>query len=175
MRLQRRLRQRLRGCACWLRRLRMPSAHAVGIIARMWGPLRAILNCVAAASTISTARESSDAMPKQSQSSAQIMAGARVTLHFSLALADGSIVDSNYDGEPATFVVGDGNLLPGFEDVLGGKRAGDSVSVRLPPDQAFGEHNADNVQRFPRHRFAGLLANTTEPAQPGTVVAFTDP
>lgn len=114
-------------------------------------------------------------MPEQSQSSAQIIAGARVTLHFSLALADGSIVDSNYEGKPATFVVGDGNLLPGFEDALAGKRAGDSVSVQLPPDQAFGEHNAENVQRFPRDRFAALLANTTEPAQAGTVVAFTDP
>src|SRR5690554_1768963 len=166
MRLQRRLRQRLRGCACWLRRLRMPSAHAVGIIARMWGPLRAILNCVAAASTISTARESSDAMPKQSQSSAQIMAGARVTLHFSLALADGSIVDSNYDGEPATFMVGDGNLLPGFEAALEGRQAGDKISVLLPPEEAFGAHNEDNVQRFPRQRFAGLLANITDLVQP---------
>lgn len=119
-------------------------------------------------------------MPEQSQPSTppeqtQIVVGARVTLHFSLELTDGSVVDSNFEDKPATFVVGDGNLLPGFEAALVGKRAGDSVVVRLPPDQAFGEHNAENVQRFPRQRFAGLLANTTEPTQPGTVVAFTDP
>jgi FKBP-type peptidyl-prolyl cis-trans isomerase SlpA len=42
--------------------------------------------------------------------------GTSVTLHFSLALEDGHVVDSNFDTQPATFVVGDGNLLPGFED-----------------------------------------------------------
>ena len=113
-------------------------------------------------------------MPDQPHLSAQITAGARVTLHFSLALANGSLVDSNYDGKPATFVVGDGNLLPGFEAALEGRQAGDKISVLLPPEEAFGAHNEDNVQRFPRQRFAGLLANITDPVQPGTVVAFTD-
>ena len=120
------------------------------------------------------AKESSDVMHDERHSSAAVAPGARVTLHFSLALADGSIVDSNYDGQPATFVVGDGNLLPGFEEALQGRVAGESVSVTLAPDQAFGQHNIDNVQRLPRHRFAALLANTTDPVQPGTVVAFTD-
>ncbi len=40
--------------------------------------------------------------------------GTKVTLHFSLALDNGHVVDSNFDGAPATFMVGDGNLLPGF-------------------------------------------------------------
>ena len=40
--------------------------------------------------------------------------GTRVTLRFTLALTSGDIVDSTGD-TAATFVVGDGNLLPGFE------------------------------------------------------------
>ena len=44
--------------------------------------------------------------------------GTSVTLHFSLALEDGYLVDSNFEGNAATFTVGDGNLLPGFEAVL---------------------------------------------------------
>jgi FKBP-type peptidyl-prolyl cis-trans isomerase SlpA len=107
-------------------------------------------------------------------SNTQICQGAKVTLHFSLHLADGEEVDSNYGKSPATFVVGDGNLLPGFEAVLLGVRAGDHIAVLLPPEQAFGAINPDNVQSFPRQRFAGLLANTTDPVEPGTVVAFTD-
>ncbi|MDP6197617.1 MAG: FKBP-type peptidyl-prolyl cis-trans isomerase, partial [Porticoccaceae bacterium] len=51
--------------------------------------------------------------------------GTSVTLHFSLALEDGHMVDSNFDGQPATFVVGDGNLLPGFEQPLIGLVDGD--------------------------------------------------
>jgi FKBP-type peptidyl-prolyl cis-trans isomerase SlpA len=38
-----------------------------------------------------------------------------VTLHFALRLENGDTVDSTFDKAPATFKVGDGNLLPGFE------------------------------------------------------------
>jgi len=100
--------------------------------------------------------------------------GARVTLHFSLSLPDGTEIDSNYGKAPATFRVGDGNLLPGFEAALLGAGQGASVSVTLPPEQAFGAINPDNVQSFPRQSFAGLLANTTDPVEEGTVVSFAD-
>lgn len=104
----------------------------------------------------------------------EVTNGASVTLHFSLSLADGTEIDSNFATAPATFRVGDGNLLPGFEQVLLGARSGDSVAILLPAVQAFGEVNPDNVQSFPRQRFAGLLANTTDPVEPGTVVSFVD-
>ena len=100
--------------------------------------------------------------------------GARVTLHFSLSLPDGTEIDSNYGKAPATFRVGDGNLLPGFEAALMGAGQGASVSVTLPPEQAFGAINPDNVQSFPRQRFARLLANTTDPVEEGTAVSFAD-
>ncbi|VFT31935.1 FKBP-type peptidylprolyl isomerase [Pseudomonas aeruginosa] len=37
---------------------------------------------------------------------------SRVTLHFALKLEDGNVVDSTFDKQPASFKVGDGNLLP---------------------------------------------------------------
>lgn len=104
----------------------------------------------------------------------EVTNGASVTLHFSLSLADGTEIDSNFTKSPATFRLGDGNLLPGFEQVLLGARRGDSVAVLLPAAQAFGEVNPGNVQSFPRQRFARLLANTTDPVEPGTVVSFAD-
>jgi FKBP-type peptidyl-prolyl cis-trans isomerase SlpA len=104
----------------------------------------------------------------------RIADGAKVTLYFSLSLPDGSEIDSNYGKSPATFRVGDGNLMPGFEAALIGAIAGDNISVVLPAAQAFGEVNPDNVQSFPRQRFAGLLANTTDPIEPGTVLSFAD-
>lgn len=113
-------------------------------------------------------------MPERNTDKATISSGARVTLHFSLSLPDGTEIDSNYGKSPATFKVGDGNLLPGFEAALLGAAAGDSLSVVLAPEQAFGEVNPENVQSFPRQRFAGLLANTTDPVEEGTVVSFAD-
>lgn len=109
-----------------------------------------------------------------SNAKALVAAGSKVTLHFSLSLADGTLVDSNFDKLPASFVVGDGSLLPGFEATLLGHEAGESIDVLLPIEQSFGAVNPDNVQVFPRRKFASLLANSTDPVVEGTVLSFAD-
>lgn len=92
--------------------------------------------------------------------------GTRVTLHFSLLLESGEEVDSTRRGRPATFEVGDRNLLPGFEYALFGLTAGDDARIPLSPEQAFGEHRRDNVRLIERERFRDVeLA-------PGVVVSF---
>lgn len=83
----------------------------------------------------------------------QIETGMSVTLHFSLVLEDGHIIDSNFESEPATFFVGDGNLLPGFESTLMGLVNGDEREFTIPPEQAFGQHNPQNVQAVERGNF----------------------
>ena len=83
----------------------------------------------------------------------QIETGMSVTLHFSLVLEDGHIIDSNFESEPATFSVGDGNLLPGFESTLIGLVNGDEREFTIPPEQAFGQHNPQNVQAIERGNF----------------------
>ncbi|MCB1670173.1 MAG: peptidylprolyl isomerase [Gammaproteobacteria bacterium] len=113
-------------------------------------------------------------MPEQA-STERIRQGSQVTLYFSLALPDGELIDSNFDRAPATFQVGDGNMLPGFEQTLLGLQEGDEVEVRLPPGQAFGELNSENVHRIARDRFTQFLDEEYEELQPGTVVSFKDP
>ena len=83
----------------------------------------------------------------------QVQTGTSVTLHFSLALENGHIVDSNFEGNPATFSVGDGNLLPGFESRLLGLAVGDEREFIISPENAFGQHNAQNVQAVDRGNF----------------------
>lgn len=83
----------------------------------------------------------------------QIQTGTSVTLHFSLALENGHIVDSNFEGNPATFSMGDGNLLPGFESSLLGLEVGDEREFIIPPENAFGQHNTQNVQSVDRGNF----------------------
>jgi FKBP-type peptidyl-prolyl cis-trans isomerase SlpA len=79
--------------------------------------------------------------------------GTSVTLHFSLALEDGHVVDSNFEGKAATFRVGDGNLLPDFEAVLKGLVDGDEREFTIAPENAFGQHNPENVQAVDRSNF----------------------
>lgn len=95
--------------------------------------------------------------------------GARVTLHFALALVNGEAIDSNFDRAPVTFTVGDGSLLPGFEQAMFGLTAGERREFTLAPEQAFGIFNEDNVQRFPPYQFPPDLTLT-----PGLMVEFGD-
>jgi FKBP-type peptidyl-prolyl cis-trans isomerase SlpA len=82
-----------------------------------------------------------------------IDSGTTVTLHFSLTLENGHIVDSNFEAAPATFTVGDGNLLPGFESPLMGLFDGDEREFSILPENAFGQHNPQNVQAVERDNF----------------------
>ncbi|MDG0969963.1 MAG: peptidylprolyl isomerase [Porticoccaceae bacterium] len=83
----------------------------------------------------------------------QIEMGTKVTLHFALTLEDGTVIDSNFEREPATFAVGDGNLLPGFESALIGLVDGDEKDFIITPENAFGQHNPQNVQQVERGNF----------------------
>lgn len=111
----------------------------------------------------------------EKQSVVQIEAGSRVSLNFSLALTSGDIIDSNLEQTPVNFVMGDGSLLPGFEEALLGCSAGDCIEVLMPAEKAFGDSNPGNVQVLPRQRFSSLLASSPDPVEPGTVLSFTDP
>lgn len=106
---------------------------------------------------------------------------SRVTLHFALKLEDGNVVDSTFDKQPASFKVGDGNLLPGFEQALFGLKAGDKRTLSILPEQGFGQPNPQNVQIMPRDQFQdmelaeGLLVIFNDAAKtelPGVVKAF---
>ncbi len=97
---------------------------------------------------------------------AAIDENSRVTLHFALLLPTGEEIDTTRRGRPATFDIGDGNLLPGFEAALFGMRAGDDAQIELPPDQAFGPANPENVRILDRSRFKDVEL------EPGVVVSF---
>lgn len=85
--------------------------------------------------------------------SIKIEQGIRVTLYFSLSLENGEIVDSNFDTKPATFTLGDGNLLPGFEAPLVGLEVGAKGEFTIPPEHAFGQRNSENIQQLSRDNF----------------------
>ncbi len=77
-----------------------------------------------------------------------------VTLHFSLKLAEGTLIDTTRNANPATFEYGDGSLLPGFEACLLGLSTGDQCTFHLEPAQAFGAYNPKNQQWFDRALFS---------------------
>lgn len=107
-----------------------------------------------------------------------------VTLHFSLTINGDEIVDSNFDRAPASFNVGDGKLLPGFEQALFGLKAGDKATLIIPPEQGFGQTNPNNVQCLERSGFSADMAlskglmisfgDASGAERPGVVSEFND-
>ena len=84
----------------------------------------------------------------------RIEAGSKVDLHFSVAIENGVEIDNTRSREePVSLVMGDGSLLPGFEKALFGLRGGDRRTVHLPPEDAFGPWNPENVQKFDTVKF----------------------
>ena len=79
--------------------------------------------------------------------------GDSVTFHYTGTLADGTEFDSSIGGDPMGANLGEGQLSAGFEAVLVGRAAGDSKTVTLPADEAYGERNADLVQTLDREMF----------------------
>ncbi len=95
--------------------------------------------------------------------------GKTVTLHFAIKLEDGQIIDSNFEAEPATFTVGDGNLLEGFEKALFGLEEGMKQTLSILPENGFGMPNPSNIQSVPRSQFDGMEL------EQGLVISFSDP
>ena len=112
----------------------------------------------------------------------EVELGTKVTLHFALVLEDGDVIDSNFETVPATFTVGDGNLLPGFESTLIGLENGDEREFTIPPEEAFGQHNPQNVQRVDRSNFdqqelevgAMFSFQNGDGELPGVIIEFED-
>ncbi|WP_261663104.1 peptidylprolyl isomerase [Deinococcus sp. Marseille-Q6407] len=58
---------------------------------------------------------------------------------------EGEIVDRSEDGEPLTYLHGHGNIIPGLENALEGKSAGDQVKVTVSPEEGYGVYDEENT------------------------------
>lgn len=75
--------------------------------------------------------------------------GDLVRVHYHGTLEDGEVFDSSRERDPLQFTVGAGDVIVGFDDAVRGLAIGDSVTVTLPPEQAYGERREDLVLNIP--------------------------
>lgn len=72
--------------------------------------------------------------------------GKSIKVHYKGTLDDGSQFDSSYDrGEPLEFICGIGMMIPGFDKACAQLEVGETVTVRIPPQEAYGVRNPDAV------------------------------
>ncbi|MDB2356297.1 MULTISPECIES: peptidylprolyl isomerase [unclassified Pseudoalteromonas] len=79
-----------------------------------------------------------------------------VKMHYSVTDNDNNSIDNSFDGEPLVFIIGTGYLIPGLEDALQGKQAGDTLSVTVEPENGYGERHDELMQAVPKSMFEGM-------------------
>ncbi|ASD68419.1 peptidylprolyl isomerase [Pseudoalteromonas piscicida] len=85
----------------------------------------------------------------------QIAKNTVVEFHYTLHEGD-SQIESSKEGEPLNYLHGTEGMLPSLESELEGKTGGDSFTVTLTPEQAYGEYQEGLVQRIPIKHLQGL-------------------
>lgn len=117
---------------------------------------------------------SASSAPPSSGDTPTVQPGSFLTLHYRLAGPDGGDIVNTFPGKPATLSLGGGELSPGIEARLIGRREGEHFTVELDSGEAFGPRNPDLVQRVS----LALLREHGDPDQVytvGDVVQFPAP
>lgn len=84
---------------------------------------------------------------------AKAKTGHKVKVHFEGYLEDGTVFGSTKDEEPFEFTIGEKNMLPGFENAVIGMKKGDTKTITLPPEEAYGLHKKELVSVMERSGF----------------------
>ncbi|MDX2303855.1 MAG: peptidylprolyl isomerase [Microscillaceae bacterium] len=82
--------------------------------------------------------------------------GDSVKVHYTGKHTDGDIFDSSAGKDPLDFELGKGQMIQGFEAAVLGMSVGETKTVNIPSDQAYGEFNEEmlfpiNLADIPAH------------------------
>ncbi|MBX3702630.1 MAG: peptidylprolyl isomerase [Steroidobacteraceae bacterium] len=76
-----------------------------------------------------------------------------VSFHYTLRDEAGTVLDASAGRGPMSYLHGKGNIIPGLEQALTGKSAGDRLEVTVPPEQGYGLRSDALVQIVARSKF----------------------
>jgi FKBP-type peptidyl-prolyl cis-trans isomerase 2 len=82
----------------------------------------------------------------------QAKTGDTVKVHYTGRLQDGTVFDTSVGSEPMEFTLGQGQLISGFEQAVIGMQVGESKTVTIPVDQAYGPRRDDMVLEVERDK-----------------------
>jgi peptidylprolyl isomerase len=81
---------------------------------------------------------------------ARATSGTSVAFHYVGKLDDGTVFDASTDGEPLRVTVGEGEVIKGVDQALEGMTPGETKTVTVSPEQAYGPHRDELIQRIER-------------------------
>lgn len=92
----------------------------------------------------------------------QIAQNTVAAFHYTLTDDEGQVIDSSEGRDPLTYLHGSGQIVPGLEKQMEGRKAGDRFTVDVAPEEGYGVHHAELMQEVPKSAFQGV-----EDIQPG--------
>lgn len=100
----------------------------------------------------------------------EITSSNEVTLHFAIALCDGTVITTTFDDDPVTLTMGTGNLTENLEKTLYGLKPGEKQSLILEAENAFGSRDEEKAYFMPRSSFPSDME-----LEPELVISFATP
>ena len=104
--------------------------------------------------------------------------GDTVKVHYTGKLADGTVFDTSAGSEPLEFTLGQGKVITGFEEAVLGMQVGESKTVIIPVDEAYGPRRDDMILEVSRDELpddlepeVGMQLQSSQPD--GSVIIFT--
>ena len=88
----------------------------------------------------------------------QAKSGDVVRVHYTGKLDDGTVFDSSIGREPLQFTIGNGQVIPGFEQAVVGMKPSESITVKIPVAEAYGPYREELVFTRDRSAFPADLA-----------------
>ena len=96
--------------------------------------------------------------------------GNEISIHFTLSLEDGTVVDATEDNEPMTFVLGEGEMIETLETHVKELNVGEEQTYLIGPEEGFGDRDEDNVHEMALSEFPDDID-----VEEGMVIGFDTP
>ena len=81
---------------------------------------------------------------------AQAKKGDKVRIHYTGKIGHEEVFDSSQNREPLEFTLGEGKIIPGFEEAVVGMAPGESKTVKISPDKAYGPSRKELIAEIER-------------------------
>ncbi len=100
----------------------------------------------------------------------QVEKNTVVSFHYTLRDGEtGDVLESSRDsGQPIVFMVGAGEIIPGLENRMLGMKVGETKSIEVPPEEAYGPKDPNLIQKAPREYFQNVPLEKGLPLQAQT-------
>ncbi|MEI7961081.1 MAG: peptidylprolyl isomerase [archaeon] len=109
-----------------------------------------------------------------------VKSGDNISVNYTGKLTDGSVFDTSIGRSPLEFTVGAGQMIKGFDTGVLGMKIGETKTITLSPNEAYGEYDKTMVRTFDKNAIPNFGNSkvgdklTTSTGQTVTIIAKTD-